>query len=188
MDCESLGQRMAGKSLNGRGMAGKSLNGTQIEENRPKLARKSLNDPPTSSMEGVPFHLIPSFFKNVDYLIKMRYTYLTICVKTLVRAKFRLPFRRKLATRPCSRAIDCTFSGFLASQGLPATFGVTSSAQIVRRTWQQTGADRASDLVTDRADRASDLATDRRKSGIGLGDGSASSSDALRAPRPLPGS
>ena len=84
--------------VNGMGAARTPLNGTLIEENRPELARKSLNGTASETEEAVPFHLIPSFFNNVDYLIRPRYTYLKICVETLVGAEFRLSFSAELAT------------------------------------------------------------------------------------------
>ena len=79
------------------------------------MARKSLNGTASETEEAVPFHLIPSFFNNVDYLITVRYTYLKICVKAVVYDDIRVPFSGKVATQDLFRRFRLPFSEILAT-------------------------------------------------------------------------
>ena len=76
----------------------------------------------------MPFLLIPSLFKSVDYLIRVRYTYLKICVETSARTEFHVAFSGKVARKLPFYLFRVPFSEILATRRIiPARVGPAES-------------------------------------------------------------
>ena len=78
----------------------------------------------------MPFLLIPSLFKSVDYLIRVRYTYLKICVETSARTEFHVAFSGKVARKLPCYLFRVPFSEIPATNEIPPALEAT---QLVSR-------------------------------------------------------